>query len=353
MTWLTSGFVISAAIYLVCVLMCMVLRRFDPNNDSSYVAMIFLMDVFLTALLTDGYLFSILMAVVGVLSVDYIFTPPYWAISFTVAGFPLTFLVMLTISIATATVTSRAKQVDAARREAERERIHANLLRAISHDIRTPLTGIVGATDVLLEQEGLDDEQRRKLLRDANEDARWLIRIVENLLSVTRIAPGEKAQLNKVSAALEEIIESALVKFNKQYPGVKVEVVLPEEPLFVPVDELLMEQVLSNLLENAVLHGETTSAIRISLFRQGTNACICVEDNGRGLPPRRLENLWSGRLENETSGDTKRSMGIGLSVCKTVMEAHGGAIRGENRKEGGARFTLMLPMEEEISEDQG
>ena len=170
--WSGPDCVISAAIYMGCVLMCMVLRRFDPNNDSSYVAMIFLMDVFLTALLTDGYLFSILMAVVGVFSVDYIFTPPYWAISFTVAGFPLTFLVMLSISVATATVTSRAKQVDAARREAERERIHANLLRAISHDIRTPLTGIVGATDVLLEQDGLDDEQRQKLLRDANEDAR-------------------------------------------------------------------------------------------------------------------------------------------------------------------------------------
>ena len=104
----TKDFIVSAALYFVSVALCLLLRRFDPNNDSSYVAMIFLLDVFLTAFLTDGYLFSILMAIVGVLSVDYIFTPPYWAISFTVAGFPLTFLVMLTISLVTATVTTRA-----------------------------------------------------------------------------------------------------------------------------------------------------------------------------------------------------------------------------------------------------
>ena len=176
---------------------------------------------------------------------------------------------------------------------------------------------------------------------------------MENLLSVTRIAPGEKARLNKVSAALEEIIESALMKFRKQYPQVAVEVSLPEEALFSPVDELLLEQVLSNLLENAVLHGEITTTIRISLYRQASNACICVEDDGKGLSLRRLENLWSGRLENETKGDSRRNMGIGLSVCRTVMEAHGGTIRGENRKEGGARFILTLPMEEEHGEDQG
>lgn len=344
---------VSATLYLFCVLLCLILRQFDPNNDSSYVAMIFLLDVFLTALLTDGYRFSIAMAVVGVLSVDFIFTPPYWALSFTVAGFPLTFLVMLFISTVTATVTSRAKQVDVARREAERERIHSNLLRAISHDIRTPLTGIVGATNVLLEQEDLPDDQRRKLLRDANEDAQWLIRIVENLLSVTRIAPGEEAHLNKVSASAEEIIESALSKFRKHYPDTAVEVVLPDQPLFVAVDELLIEQVLRNLLENAVTHGQTTTTVRVSLFSRDDWVCIAVEDNGKGLSSGRLEHLWSGHLENTLQGDRKRSMGIGLSVCKTIIEAHGGTIRGENRKEGGAQFTVSLPPEEATDEDPG
>ena len=217
-TYSTKDFIVSAFLYFASVTLCLLLRRFDPNNDSSYVAMIFLLDVFLTAFLTEGYLFSILMAIVGVLSVDYIFTPPYWAISFTVAGFPLTFLVMLTISLVTATVTTRAKRADAAAREAEREKIHSNLLRAVSHDIRTPLTGIIGATNVLLEQEGLTEAQQKKLLRGANEDAQWLIRIVENLLSITRIGDSEEPYVKKTPEAAEEILESAVSRFHKRYP---------------------------------------------------------------------------------------------------------------------------------------
>ena len=158
--------------YLMSVMGCLLLRSFDMHNDTSYVAMIFLLDVFLTAFWTDGYLLGIIAAVVGVFSVDYIFTYPFWHISFTLTGFPLTFLVMMTISILTATVTSRAKQMEQIRRDAEREKMYADLLRAVSHDIRTPLTGIVGATNVLLEQDGtLTQEQREQLLRSTNEDA--------------------------------------------------------------------------------------------------------------------------------------------------------------------------------------
>lgn len=350
----TKDFIVAMVLYLCCVVMCLGLRQFDPHNDSSYVAMIFLLDVFLTALLTDGYLFSLLMAIAGVLSVDYIFTPPYWAISFTVAGFPLTFLVMLSISIATGTITSRAKEMEAVKREAERERIHANLLRAVSHDIRTPLTGIVGATNVLLEQDDLTPQQRRELLENANQDAQWLIRIVENLLSVTRIGPGEQAHLNKVPAAVEEIIESALVKFRKRYPDVALEVSLPRDEVPVaPVDELLMEQVLINLLENAVIHGVTTTRIRVALRQEGGSVLITVEDNGQGIAAARLEHLWSGSFQNVSQGDKKRNMGIGLRMCKTVVEAHGGTITGENKKEGGARFTVALPTEGDTNENQG
>ena len=337
----------SAILYFASVALCLILRQFDPNNDSSYVAMIFLLDVFLTAFLTDGYLFSILMAIVGVLSVDYIFTPPYWAISFTVAGFPLTFLVMLTISLVTATVTTRAKRADAAAREAEREKIHSNLLRAVSHDIRTPLTGIVGATNAMLEQEGLTPEQQRKLLKGANEDAQWLIRIVENLLSITRMG-GEEAQVNKTPEVAEEILSSAVAKFRKRYPDEKVQIHLPEEVLIVPMDPLLIEQVLFNLLENAVIHGRQTDQITLTLQKSGTTAEILVEDNGCGIPFDEVRNLFNGSVHGVRQGDRKRNMGIGLSVCRTVVEAHGGTIKGENRTQGGARFIVALPMEEKV-----
>ena len=211
-----KDFIVSVSLYLISVGFCLVLRNFDPNNDTSYVSMIFLLDVFLTALLTDGFFFSLTIAVFAVLSVDYIFTPPFWEVSFTLAGFPLTFLVMMTICVATGIVTSRAKKVSEMEREAEREKIHSNLLRAVSHDIRTPLTGIVGATNVLLEQDDtLTPQQRRELLKNANEEAQWLIHIVENLLSITRIGAGEDAQVTKTPEAAEEVIEGAVGKFRR------------------------------------------------------------------------------------------------------------------------------------------
>ena len=338
-------------LYLVAVMCCLLLRSFDMHNDTSYVAMIFLLDVFLTAYWTDGYLLGIIMAVVGMFSVDIIFTYPFWHISFTLTGFPLTFLVMMTISVLTAAVTSRAKQTETVRREAEREKMYADLLRAVSHDIRTPLTGIVGATNVLLEQDGeLTQEQRQQLLRSTNEDAQWLIRIVENLLSITRIHNSEEARVKKAPEAAEEVIGSAVAKTQKHYPDVEVHVSVPHELMMVPMDPLLMEQVLVNLMENAVIHGET-SRIDVTLSQQGGDAVFTVADNGRGIPLHLLNRLFDGSARSDRSSDGKRSMGIGLSVCRTIVLAHGGVIRGDNRQEGGAVFTVTLPMKGENDED--
>ena len=348
-----KDFIVSVSLYLISVVFCLVLRNFDPNNDTSYVSMIFLLDVFLTAMLTDGFFFSLTIAVFAVLSVDYIFTPPFWEVSFTLAGFPLTFLVMMTICVATGIVTSRAKKVSEMEREAEREKIHSNLLRAVSHDIRTPLTGIVGATNVLLEQDDtLTPQQRRELLKNANEEAQWLIHIVENLLSITRIGAGEDAQVTKTPEAAEEVIEGAVGKFRRRYPQIDVEVRLPEEFFLVPMDPLLIQQVMTNLLENAAVHGVTTTRVVVSLEKRGKWARFTVCDNGRGIPEGRLHNLFDG-TQSAQKGDSTRSMGIGLSVCKTVVAAHCGKIKGENIKGGGARFTVDLPLEEDEHEDQG
>ena len=341
---------IAFGLYLAAVVLCLFLRNIDLHQDTTYVAVIFLLDVFLTAYWTNGYVLGIITAVAGVFSVDYIFTYPYWHISFTLTGFPLTFLVMMTISILTATVTSRAKQMEQIRRDAEREKMYADLLRAVSHDIRTPLTGIVGATNVLLEQDGtLTQEQREQLLRSTNEDAQWLIRIVENLLSITRIN-AEEARVKKAPEAAEEVIGSAVAKTHKHYPDVDVQVSVPDELMLVPMDPLLIEQVLVNLMENAVIHGGT-SRIDIALTQQGEDAVFTVSDNGRGIPLHLLGKLFDGAARSDRTSDGKRSMGIGLSVCRTVVQAHGGTIRGENKKDGGACFTVTLPMKGDDYED--
>ena len=343
---------VTTILFAATAALCLLLRSVDPHNDTSYVAVIFFMDVFLTALFTEGYLFGIIAAVAGVVAVDYVFTLPYWQISFTLAGFPLTFLVMLTISIVTGMLTTRVKQYEVLRREAEREKIHANLLRAVSHDIRTPLTGIVGATETLMEEKSLSEDEREMLLQNANEDARWLIRVVENLLSVTRIGAQNASPLIKAPGIAEEVIESAVAKFSRK-PTLSVEVQLPDEVLVVPMDEVLIEQVLLNLLENAARHGKTATKVIVSLERKRKNAVITICDDGEGIEPHLLPKLFDSSTHQTQQGDTKRNMGIGLSVCRTIVQAHGGTIRGENRPEGGAQFTIELPMEEKDNESEG
>lgn len=348
--------VVTIVLFLLTSALCLLLRHFDPENDTSYVAVIFLLDVFLTAMLTEGYLFSVVCAVMGVLAVDYAFTEPYWRVSFVVTGFPLTFIVMMFISVATGMLTSRARRAAAMAREAERQKTYANLLRAVSHDIRTPLTGIVGATNVLLEEESrLTEEQRRALLTDANEDAQWLIRVVENLLSITRMGGNEAtAKLRKSWEALEEIVESSVAKFSKRYPNIEIQVHVPDELLLVPVDPLLIQQVLNNLLENAAIHGKNISAITVRLERIDEDwAAITVEDDGCGIASEKLPTIFDGKVNGEPRGDIKRNMGIGLSVCRTVVRAHRGRIFAENRASGGARFRVELPTKEENDENQG
>ena len=297
LTYSGRDLAIAFGLYLAAVLLCLFLRNIDLHQDTSYVAVIFLLDVFLTAYWTDGYILGIITAVAGVFSVDYIFTYPYWHISFTLTGFPLTFLVMMTISVLTAAVTSRAKQTEA-----------------------------------------------------VNEDAQWLIRIVENLLSITRIHNSEEARVKKAPEAAEEVIGSAVAKTQKHYPDVEVHVSVPHELMMVPMDPLLIEQVLVNLMENAVIHGGT-SRIDVTLSQQGGDAVFTVADNGRGIPLHLLNKLFDGAARSDRSSDGKRSMGIGLSVCRTVVLAHGGTIRGENKKDGGACFTVTLPMKGDDDED--
>ena len=162
--------------------------------------------------------------------------------------------------------------------------------------------------------------------------------------------PGAEEKKKKAPEAAEEVIGSAVAKTQKHYPDVEVHVSVPHELMMVPMDPLLIEQLLVNLMENAVIHGGT-SRIDITLTREGENAVFTVSDNGSGIPVYLLGKLFDGAARSDRTADGRRSMGIGLSVCRTVVQAHGGTIRGENKKEGGACFTVTLPMKGDDYED--
>lgn len=326
---------------------CLLLQRVSTSDV--HVPIIFVLVTLVVSLLTDGYFYGILAALTSVVAVNYAFTYPYWSLDFTPYGYPLTFMTMLAVGFAVSTLTTRVQEQEQLRVESEREKVRANLLRAVSHDLRTPLTAISGSISVVLDGEDTLTQQQRELLSDAREDADWLCRMVENLLSVTRIGDEARGSLHKQEEALEEVLGAAVLAFRKRNPDTQVQVSVPEELLLVPMDPVLIQQVLMNLMDNAVVHGVNTSCVRVSAERRGPLARVRVSDNGRGIDRLVMEHLFDGTLPfgGERTGDSTRGMGIGLTVCRTIVEAHGGSISARNLPQGGAEFEFTLPLEEE------
>ena len=242
---------------------------------------------------------------------------------------------------------------DAAAHAAE---LRATLLRAVSHDLRTPLTSIYGACSTVIENyDSLEKEQKLKLLGEACSDAQWLNRMVENLLSVTRFDGGQVA-VQKTPTVLDELIDTVLVRFQKRYPKVPVTTYLPDSFIVIPMDSMLISQVLTNLLENAAVHAEGMTQLTLRVFTLGSRAVFEVSDNGCGIPKERLRTLFTGVLPADAAADSgKHGMGIGLSVCAAIVKAHGGEIQAESKVGEGTTIRFWLEtesIETEENEDE-
>ena len=319
----------------------------EQFDTKTMTPMIFVLGVFLVSWQTQGYLWGIASSLISVLAVNWAFTYPYWAFDLISPECISSAVVMLIVSTMTGALTTRLKQQEKLKAEAETERMRSNLLRAVSHDLRTPLTSIYGSCAAILENyDSIPDDRKVALLQDIQTDSQWLNRMVENLLSVTRVDAGS-VRLSKHSAVLEELIDALLVKFRKHYPTQQVQVEIPEEFVSIPMDPVLIEQVLMNLLENAVFHAHGMRNLWLRVELKNKKAIFFVEDDGCGIPQERMAHLFTGLLDSEAPADSARSnMGIGLSVCRTIIKAHGSELKAMNRPEGGAVFRFALELEE-------
>jgi two-component system sensor histidine kinase KdpD len=229
--------------------------------------------------------------------------------------------------------------------ESEKEKMRSTLLRAISHDLRTPLSGILGASSAIRENgKDLEEDTRDKLIANIQEESQWLIRMVENLLSITRINESA-SNLTKSPEAAEEVVGEAVSRIKQRFPQREIIVRVPDEFLEVPMDGTLIVQVLINLLENAIKYSTGDSSVEIRLEKSGEWAQFEVLDMGKGISEEDFTYLFTGYKSTENkSPDSSRGMGIGLSICKTIIKAHNGKLEAENRKEGGAIFRFTLPL---------
>ena len=230
---------------------------------------------------------------------------------------------------------------------AKNEQLRANLLRAISHDLRTPLTSISGnAGNLLSNKDKLDEDTKMQIYTDIFDDSEWLISLVENLLSVTRIEEG-RMNFNKSIELVDEITEEALRHIGRKSTEHKISVIHKDELLLANADAKLIVQVLINLIDNAIKYTPLGSEIKVITEKRNGYASISVIDNGNGIPdnikPHVFEMFYTG---DNRIADSRRSLGLGLALCKSIIGAHGGELTLTDNQPQGCNFTFTLPLGE-------
>ena len=307
---------------------------FTKNIISVYV-----LGTLLTSLFTKSYFCGFLSSFSSVLLFNFCFTEPRLTLHAYERGYPVTFAIMLIVSIITVTLAIQnirnAEEKERAAVHAKNEQLRADLLRTISHDLRTPLTSISGnASNLISNYEMMDAPTRKQTFLDIYDDSMWLINLVENILSIS-------------TELVSEVFEEALRHTNRHSAQHTITVQMADDLLLARMDAKLVVQVLINLVDNAIKYTPAGSHIVLSAAAQGENAVIQVSDDGPGIPDEAKEKVFEMFSTGEKRiSDSRRSLGLGLALCRTIIAAHGGTITLSDNKPHGCIFTFTLPLGE-------
>jgi two-component system, OmpR family, sensor histidine kinase KdpD len=291
---------------------------------------------------------AILASILGVAAFDFCFVPPYLTFNVADTQYIITFGVMLVAALVISTLTYRVRSQSQAAREAweraETEFLRNTLLSGVSNDLRTPLAAITGAVSVIIESgDRIPDSAKADLLTTISDESERMERLIGNLLDMTRLESGG-AIVEKDWQSIPEVVGSALHHLDKRLRGREVTTrILPDLPM-VQLDAVAIEQVLVNLIDNALEHTAAGTEIEISATDGGGKIVIEVADRGPGLPPRAEKRVFEKFFRaSSTDGRSRRGIGLGLAICKGIVELHGGTISAGNRNGGGAVFRFTLP----------
>jgi two-component system sensor histidine kinase KdpD len=230
--------------------------------------------------------------------------------------------------------------------QAEAEHLRSSLLSGVSHDLRTPLAVIAGASGSLLENRNLAETTRKELLTTIVDESHRLSRLLDNLLEMSKLESGAAAP-NMQWHVLEELVGAALSRTQRELTLHKIVAHLPESLPLIRVDGLLLEQVFINLLENAARYTPAGSKIEIRAMREPGSLVIMIIDNGPGLPAGTEERVFEKFFRADRRPDARRGSGLGLSICRAIVRLHGGEMKAATGRGGGAEFTLRLPLSSE------
>ncbi len=320
------------------------------SSHSANIALFYILALILISRYTNGYIYSFTSAIICVMCVNFLFTEPFFKFNFTLAGYPVTFIVMFAINSITATLSTNLKKqgiliLEAEKKlhESEKEHMRATLLRSISHDLRTPLTSIMCISDNLINSELQNNpEHTKKQLNIIKEDSNWLLHMIENLLSVTRIS-DTNTLINQNDEMAEEILSAAINQIRTRLPNTLINVSIPDEILIVSGDAMLLKQALINITENALNHSMTKKPIECHISSTKDFVLFHVRDYGIGLPKDVYDYLNNNSgYTSYTYSDSHRGSGIGLSICKAIANAHNGHITAIAHPDG-TEIILSIP----------
>jgi len=310
--------------------------RFDLVN----IAMVYLLAVVIVALrYSRGP--AVVTSVLSIAAFDYLFVPPQGTFTVEDVQYLLTFGIMLAVGLIisglTDSVRARARAQAKLEAAAETERLRSTLLASISHDLRTPLAVMCGASSSLAERgERLSAEERQALARSVYEQAREMSEQVAKLLQMTRLESGA-IELQRDWDSLAEIAGAVLERLGERLAGHRL-------PL-VRVDAALIDQALANLLENAARHTPSGTLVRLRAKREAAELVVSIEDYGPGLPEGDAERIFA-KFEHGAAEGAGGGVGLGLAICRAIVRLHGGRVWAEQLPGGGSAFRFTLPLEE-------
>lgn len=312
---------------------------------------VYILGVLIISIITSSWMYSFLASVISVLAFNFLFTIPRFTLRAYDPSYPVTFGIMFLVALITGSLASRmkeyARESAQAAMQIEKEQLRADLLRSISHDLRTPLTSISGnASNLLSNENEFSQETRMQIYGDIYDDSMWLIKLVENLLSVTRIEDG-RMDLRMSAELMDEVIAEAMRHTDRNRDGRKIEVSSDEEFILGKMDARLIVQVVINLLDNAVKYTPEGAQIRIHTGKKDGMVVVSVSDTGPGIPDEQKSKVFDMFYTGTNrAADGRRSLGLGLGLCRSIIRAHGGEIWVSDNKPQGAVFTFTLPAEE-------
>ena len=326
------------------------------NLTDADIIMLYIIAVLVISILTPKIQYCLVSSLVGVVLFNYFFTYPEFSLSAQDAGYPVTFLTMFITAFIAGSLANKlkrntliaeknAKEKEEAALLAQNEQLRANMLRAISHDLRTPLTSISGNASTLISAgTTLDETAKKGIYEDIYSESMWLIGMVENLLYATRIEDG-RIKLDTSVEILDDIIQEAVRHIGRTHPNRTIKLNMRDEIIPVNADANLTVQVLLNLIDNAVKYSEEGSPIVISVERKENFALICVADLGQGIRPEEKEKVFDMFYTGGTSSiDSRRSLGLGLALCRSIIESHGGTISIGDNTPKGTTVSFTLPI---------